>query len=446
MADDLLETLGRYQVKSRLGSGAAGIVYKASDPLLERTVAIKVPRPGATDEMQRLTQRFYHEARIAGQLHHPHIVTIHDVGRDHALDFLVMEYVPGQALDQYIQHQGALPITIAVDILYKCCLALDYIHFNHILHRDLKPANIMVNPALEVVKLMDFSIAERIERIERMDALDRGAGTPAYMAPELHSDGVKIGVPSEIFALGLILYEMLAGKPAFRGDTVTTTIYQLLNTEPTALRKVRPEVPPAVEAVVKKAMQKKPQARYQSALELADALVEAMHSFHASTEDPQTGLYPALDTKKQHYSLLRREFWFSNFAPDQVNELLEAGYLQTFQDEEIIVVEGDQSTLFYILLKGEARVIKGQEEVGHLNKGECFGEMGYLSNEARTATIIAVGETIVWVVDPHFMTHLSPSSQLGFYKTFTQLLIKRLTAATQDLAITKSMLLYLSQS
>lgn len=439
MADTLPEAIGRYQIKSKLGSGAAGIVYKASDPLLERIVAIKVPRQTTADKIQHITQRFYHEAKIAGQLHHPHIVTIHDVGRDQAIDFLVMEYVPGQALDSYIRDNHPIAIETAVDIAYKCCLALDYMHFNEILHRDIKPANVMVNPALEVVKLMDFSIAERIS-----PHLVRSAGTPAYMAPELHSGTTPVGIPSETFALGLILYELLAGQPAFRGDTVTTTIYQLLNTEPTALRKLRPEVPEAIDTIVTKAIQKQPQARYQTALEFADALVDAINVVRETDRD--STLFQNTDNKKQHYSLLRREFWFSNFAPDQVNELLEAGYLQTFQDDETMVVEGDSGRLFFILLKGEARVIKGQEEVGRLNKGECFGEMGYLSSESRTATILAVGETVVWVVDPSFMQNLSPASQLGFYKTFVQLFIKRLTAVTQDLAITKGMLAYLSQS
>jgi serine/threonine-protein kinase len=263
-----LERLGRYELLEELGRGAMGVVYKARDPEIDRLVAVKVLAvapgldPGAA---QQHRERFQREARAAGRLAHPNIVTIHDVGEDQGRTFLVMQLVEGQALDRILRTRRPLPLAEALTIGEQVASALDYAHRHGIIHRDVKPANILLSPEGSV-KVTDFGIA-RITGAETTQA-GQTLGTPSYMSPE-QVQGLTLDGRSDIFSLGTVLYEVLSGERAFQGETLSTIIYRILHEEPIPLRQLNPAFPEALETCLQKALAKDPGARFARATDLA---------------------------------------------------------------------------------------------------------------------------------------------------------------------------------
>jgi len=263
-----LERLGRYELLEELGRGAMGVVYKARDPQIDRLVAVKVlaTAPGLDPgEAQQHRERFQREARAAGRLAHPNIVTIHDVGEDQGQIFLVMQLVEGQALDRILRTRRPLLLDEALTIGEQVAAALDYAHTHGIIHRDVKPANILLSPE-GGVKVTDFGIA----RITGAETTQTGQtfGTPSYMSPE-QVQGLTLDGRSDIFSLGAVLYEVLSGERAFQGETLSTIIYRILHEEPIPLRRVNPAFPEALETCLQKALAKDPAARYARATDLA---------------------------------------------------------------------------------------------------------------------------------------------------------------------------------
>jgi len=263
-----LEHLGRYELLEELGRGAMGVVYKARDPQIDRLVALKVlaTAPGLDPgEAQQHRERFQREARAAGRLAHPNIVTIHDVGEDQGRIFLVMELVQGHALDRILRTRRPLPLDEVLAIGEQVASALDYAHRHGIIHRDVKPANILLS-AEGRVKVTDFGIA----RITGADTTQAGQtfGTPSYMSPE-QVQGLTLDGRSDIFSLGAVLYEVLSGERAFQGETLSTIIYRILHEEPIPLRRHNPTLPAALETCLQKALAKDPAARYALATEVA---------------------------------------------------------------------------------------------------------------------------------------------------------------------------------
>ena len=255
--------LGRYLIQDLLGEGASGRVYRAYDPLMDRDVAIKSVKADllTAEEVKHVIQDFHHEARIAGKYAHENIVTIYDVITEDGLDHIVMEYVPGRTIQEYMKATGPLDIHEALSVIYKCCLGLAYIHYHGVIHRDIKPGNIMYHPAQGVAKLMDFSIAHNMEEQPICDN-----GTIAYMAPEHFDSSRKISFLTDIFALGSTMYRMLTGKYPF---TSKDTAQQILNQKAVPVNQIRPEIPQEVADIIKKAMAKEDKGRYQSAAEFA---------------------------------------------------------------------------------------------------------------------------------------------------------------------------------
>ena len=225
--------IGRYEVEHKIGEGAFGIVYKARDPVLDRAVAIKVPSLTLNDdELASLIMEFYREARIGAQFRHSNIVTVYDLGvNEHSenlkMHYLVMEYVSGMELKEYLKQVGQVEIEEVLLIMFECCKALDYIHFHKIVHRDIKLGNIMFNPNYNTVKLMDFGIADQLDV-----KAAKGVGTLFYMSPEHFDDNMELTAQTDIFALGAVMYQLITGKPAFQGKNIDAVIDNIRNKEP----------------------------------------------------------------------------------------------------------------------------------------------------------------------------------------------------------------------
>jgi eukaryotic-like serine/threonine-protein kinase len=269
-----VRSIGRYRIEALLGTGAMGEVYRAHDPAIDRPVAIKVVRPElvAGSGGEQLLERFRREARAAGRRFHPNIVAIWDFGDDNGTPFLVMELVEGQSLDQLIKSSGPLAQGRCVAIITQVLSALGFAHASGIVHRDIKPSNIMVLPG-DQVKVADFGIA-RLEASEFTIVGDL-LGTPAYMAPEQLSGG-PIDHRTDLFAAGVILFEMLTGVKPFRGKSITEIISFMEKRGPEDIRALNPAVPEAMKRVIGKSVAYDPAQRYADAAAFSKAVGDAM--------------------------------------------------------------------------------------------------------------------------------------------------------------------------
>jgi serine/threonine-protein kinase len=264
--------LGRYVIQSELGRGAMGIVYKATDSLLERTVAIKTINMALErDGADRYEERFYQEARAAAGLNHPNIVTVHDVGKSADVVYMALEYIEGVELRTLIGEGRPLRVAQALAIAAQVAEGLAFAHSRGVVHRDIKPANIMV-VANGPVKITDFGIARRRMSSE-LTQTGMLMGSPKYMSPE-QVIGKRADHRSDIFSLGVILYEMLTGAAPFNGENVTALMYQTVNFVPPAPSQLNPEVPPLLDHIVAKLLAKPLEERYQDAAEAARDLRE----------------------------------------------------------------------------------------------------------------------------------------------------------------------------
>ncbi len=273
--------LGRYQVEKELGKGAMGVVYLGKDPKIGRMVAIKtmaLSQEFEADELKDVKDRFFREAETAGRLSHPNIVSIFDAGEEHDLAYIAMEFVKGGDLTRYIKPNLLLPVPEVLRLMADAADALDYAHSNTVVHRDIKPANMMLLDEGRVIKLMDFGIA----RIADSSKTKTGMvlGTPSYMSPEQLA-GKKVDGRSDLFSLGVTLYQMLCGSLPFQADSMATLMFKIANEAHSSPLTVRPDLPPELTAVIDRVLAKNYEQRYQRGNELSRDLRELMRRLPA---------------------------------------------------------------------------------------------------------------------------------------------------------------------
>ncbi len=267
-----LPVLGRYRLERELGRGAMGTVYLAVDPAIGRQVAIKtlsLPDSCGDREQEAAAQRFFREAEAVGRLVHPHIVSIHDAGREHDVAYLVMDYVQGESLDARVHRDRLLPVWEVLDIAAQVADGLHYAHSRNVIHRDVKPGNILYDRDSGEVRITDFGVARILDSTQTRTGTV--LGTPSYMSPEQVA-GRKIQGQSDQFSLGVTLYQLLTGSLPFCGDSVATLMYQIANRKMVPLRKQRSGLPACVSRMVGRAMHKDPAKRFASSAELAVAI------------------------------------------------------------------------------------------------------------------------------------------------------------------------------
>ncbi len=256
--------LGRYEVEKELGKGAMGAVYLGKDPKISRVVAIKtmaLSQEFEEDELQNVKERFFREAETAGRLSHPNIVTIYDAGEEHDLAYIAMEFLKGNDMVQYGKPDALLPVPRVLDIIRRAAEALHYAHKQNVVHRDIKPANVMYEPKTDTLKITDFGIA----RITDSSKTKTGMvlGTPSYMSPEQLA-GKKVDGRSDLFSLGVMLFQLVTGRLPFQGDSMASLMYKIANEAHPSADSIRPELPRCVSVIINRALTKNPEKRYQN--------------------------------------------------------------------------------------------------------------------------------------------------------------------------------------
>lgn len=265
-------SIGRYQIERQLGKGAMGVVYLGRDTKLDRLVAIKtLPlfEEFNTDDLQEAIIRFFREANAAGRLQHDNIIRIYDAGGEQDLAYIAMEFFKGGNLIPYSRKENLLSINIVLDIISRIATALDYAHRHQVIHRDIKPANIMYNPATNQIKITDFGIA----RITDTHKTKTGVilGTPSYMSPEQLA-GKKIDGRTDLFSLGIMLYQLLTGKLPFQADSMASLMFKIANEAHPDIIQIRADIPIHLKHIIDTALAKNPQTRFQTGMQFAQAL------------------------------------------------------------------------------------------------------------------------------------------------------------------------------
>ena len=400
------------------------MVYEAYDPFVQRTVAIKVAHTSQDMDdatVQKLRELFFAEVFSAGRMHHPSVVSVFDAGQEDDLNYIVMEFVDGTTLQEYVSGGRTLNPKQIVDVIYQCAKGLDYVHRQGIIHRDLKPGNIMLSNEGDV-KIMDFSIAHVDVGFEGHNT--EVQGSPMYMPPEQLSEEKRLVGQSDIYSLGAVMYALLARRAPYKANSLESLIYKITNLDPEPIQEINPEVDYNIIAIVDKAMQKIIYDRYDTALEMAKELSKAVGSLRDTGE--------RIDMQEK-WKTLRYLAFFRDFSDAQITEVVNASEWKDFEAGNVIITEGEPETAFYIIAKGGVEVVKNDKVVGLMKQGDCFGEIAFLTRQPRNATIMARTNVSLMSVSASMMEQASTETQVRYYRIFLENLITRLSQATDKL-------------
>jgi len=419
------EQIGKYPVVRHLGSGATSEVYLCHDPFNERDVAIKLVSAALFNDPERgklYRKLFVTEASLAGKLQHPHVCQIFDAVADESSHYIVMEYVPGGTLERYCAPEHLLPIEKTVEIVFKCTRALEFAHKMGITHRDIKPANILYTGDTDV-KITDFGAA----LIATGDSTQISAiGSPAYMSPQQVKEH-PLDHRTDIYSMGVVMYHLLAGRLPFQATNNFSLIYQITNVEPAPPSSYRPEIPPALDAIVRRAMAKDLEQRYSEWEQFSLDLAQVFRG------EPIAGAVAGgqefADSDK--FESLRKLPLFEKFSDAEIWEVARMSSWRAAKAGETLMKEGEAGTYFCILAEGQIKVTKRNRLLNVLNAGECFGEMAYLQKQGnrRGADVTVMADAKIISVPTDKLDQASDACRHHFDRAFMALLVERLTMA-----------------
>lgn len=417
--------IGRYEILGTLGRGSMGEVFRARDSMIGRLVALKTRRYDFVYEqkdLQTVIDRFFEEARIAGNLIHPNIVTIYDLGQDGDFCYIAMELLEGQSLNGFNKEGRLLPPARVFDLVKEICLALDFAHSHHVIHRDIKPANLMYTWDGKI-KITDFGIATTAPTGQTAEL--QVLGTPSYMSPE-QTKGLNLQKQTDFFSLGIVLFELLSGGRPFQGRTLYELIDNIRYAPAPSILQFNPSLPQGIDLVIQRALEKEPELRFASGKEFAEEIDLALKGKKFLGRDMKA-------SKKA--DLLRSIDFFRPFSRREIEEIGRLGTFIRYRKSQVIVREGDVDTTFFVLLTGKVRVIKNNHRIADLPAGSCFGEMGAFTRTARTAHVITRDPSIVLKLDLKIFERENPELRLKFYDIFIKTLIQRLDSTTKQLSL-----------
>jgi serine/threonine protein kinase len=421
-----MDKIGKYKVLRPLGTGASSEVYLGVDPFLDRQVAIKLVRPEILkdEKLGKIYRKlFMTEASLAGKLQHPHIAEIYDAVEEEEYNYIVMEYVDGGTLEQFCLPESLLPVEQVVEMVFKCSRALDYAHEQGVTHRDIKPENILFAGGTDV-KISDFGAALTGSG-EMTHVAD--IGSPAYMSPQ-QIKGHPLDHRTDIFSLGVVLYKLLTGQLPFQGSNNHSIMYQITSIEPPPPSSFRHEIPPSIDGIVKRAMQKELDDRYQHWKEFSFDLAEAFRSQFMRSRDKELG-------DSQKFNTLRKLSFFRNFSDVELWEVVRISTWKQVKPGEPVIREGEPGDAFFVLANGEVKVTKSNKLLNVLGAGDCFGEMAYLSEteNVRGADVNAMTDAEVITIGTEALRRASDNCRHQFDRAFLRILIERLALANTRL-------------
>ena len=421
-----MEKIGKYNIVKQLGSGATSVVYHGVDPFINRDVAIKLFHPEALKNVEsgRVYKKlFFNEASLAGKLQHPHIASIYDAVVDEDLSYLVMEYVEGRTLEKFGEVDHLLELDHVVEIIYKCCKALEYAQQHGIIHRDIKLANILLKGE-DDIKITDFGASIGKHSLNTTQV--SGLGSPAYMSPQQIKEQ-ELTHQTDIYSLGVVMYKMLTGRLPFSAANNYGMIYQILNAEVLPPSAYRPDIPPALDAIVMRAIARELTQRYVLWDEFAERLADVLGLVEHSR-----GAIP--DAEK--FDILRGLTFFQNFSDVELWEVLRFTSWHKFPKGSMLINEGDTGKSFFIIAEGEVKVVKQDELLNMLKSGDCFGEMAYSAKRTfkRTTSVISVSDITVIEAEADSLAMASENCRHRFNEAFLEILVERLALADTRLS------------
>ena len=428
--------LNRYRIDGVLGQGRTGIVYRGFDTVIERTVAIKClradfQREAAPKESSRLVA-LLDEAKVIGQLNHPHITAVYDLGTTRGNSFIVMEYVDGETLKSRLAHRhgSSTPVADVLSFIVMVARALHYVHQRGILHGDIKPANVIATPQ-GTPKIMDFGIARR-SRPNRPGSWSLAGeeliwGTPGYLAPEQLVED-EIDARADVFSLGVVAYEWLAGSRPFSGETIDLTLKAVLENRPAPLAEIGNFAAELSDAI-DRALARSPSQRFASADAFADALELCQE--HWLKDHPTHGtpsLPPNAPTEKLP-RLPTRNLLFADFTDAELAEVMAGARQESYPAGETILQQGAGGSTMYVVVQGRVsvRIHSGScdVEIKQIGAGEFFGEMAVVSQMPRSATVLALEPTELIAISGAVLRSGNPTLCLKLYRNIAALLSDR---------------------
>lgn len=421
-----MEKIGKYKVLRTLGTGASSEVYLGVDPFLDRQVAIKLVRPEILkdEKLGKIYRKlFMTEASLAGKLQHPHIAEIYDAVEEDEYNYIVMEYVDGGTLEQFCSAESLLPVERVVEMVFKCSRALDFAHELGVTHRDIKPENILHAGGTDV-KITDFGAA-LTGSAEMTHVAD--IGSPAYMSPQ-QVKGHPLDHRTDIFSLGVVLYKLLTAHPPFQGSNNHSIMYQITSIDPPPPSSFRHEIPPSIDDIVKKAMQKDLDDRYAAWKDFSFDLAEAFRGQFMRKSDRELA-------DSQKFNTLRKLSFFRNFDDVELWEVVRISAWKQVKPGELVIREGEIGDAFFVLASGDVKVTKSSKLLNVLAAGDCFGEMAYLSEteNVRGADVNAMTDADIITISTEALRRASDNCRHQFDRAFLRILIERLALANTRL-------------
>ena len=421
-----MDHVANYPILRKLGEGATSEVFLCQDPFRNREVAVKRIFPEALRDPTRgrlFRKLFFTEASLAGKLEHPHIAQIYDAGIGEDSGYIVMEYVPGGTMERFCAPENLLPLEQVVDIAFKCTRALAYAHMQGVTHRDIKPGNLLYAASPTDVRIGDFGLALNVGAETTQIT---GVGSPAYMSPEQIREEL-VDHRTDLYSLGVVMYQMLTGQLPFRANNKFSMIYQITQHDPPPTSALRRDVPTSLDRIVRRAMQKEAAKRYHSGDEFAEDLIEALRA----------GLGESRETfgDADKFALLRSMRFFAAFVDQELWEVVKLGIWERVHAGTVVLREGDAGDFFCVIIEGEMRVSKNKKLLTVLGPGEPFGEMTYLSasDPQRSATVTASAASRVLRMRVADLEQASVSCRSKFDRAFIGILVERLNLANTRL-------------
>jgi len=335
------------------------------------------------------------------------------------MSYIVMEYVSGGTLERFCSHDTLLPIDKVVEIIFKCTRALDFANRHGVTHRDIKPANILLAGDTDI-KISDFGAA----LMSTADSTQvSGIGSPAYMSPQQVKEH-PLNHQTDIYSLGVVMYQLLAGVLPFQASNNFSMMYQITNVEPVPPSSYRNEIPPVIDQIVRKAMNKDLERRYESWEAFSFDLAEAFRSAQLRTRSTEVA-----DAEK--FDIMRSLSFFTDFTDAELWEVMRISTWDDLAAGTRIIVDGDKGEFFCVLASGEVKVTKRKKLLNVLSPGECFGEMAYLSRSGneRTADVVALSDSRVIRIRTEDLDHASDACRHRFDRAFMAILVDRLSLA-----------------